>query len=333
MSRYWVRSALGAATAAIISLSICNAAQAAETLRMLMPWNQTSAGNIAVSNLLMKIIEEDTGGEIKVQKFDNGVVPPFEQLEPVMSGVFDLHYTNPSYHAGDTVVGQIMDTVVADAGKRHASGFWDMIDRAYQKRNLKLIAAGPSTGFQFLVRSDVSADGTLSGMKIRSNPAYDGTIRALGGAPVQLPVNEVYTAMEKGLIDGTAFPVHGVVSAKIGEVTKFQVRPTFGQGTALVVMNLDKWNSLTPELQQKMLAAGRRFEDECYKVVADIAAADEAELVKEGVPTKRLGEKAAAEINQYYNQGLWDQATKNGGEEAAALIKFVKDNNLVFNGF
>lgn len=333
MSRYWVRSALGAATAAIISLSICNAAQAAETLRMLMPWNQTSAGNIAVSNLLMKIIEEDTGGEIKVQKFDNGVVPPFEQLEPVMSGVFDLHYTNPSYHAGDTVVGQIMDTVVADAEKRHSSGLWDMIDKAYQKRNLKLIAAGPSTGFQFLVRSDVSADGTLSGMKIRSNPAYDGTIRALGGAPVQLPVNEVYTAMEKGLIDGTAFPVHGVVSAKIGEVTKFQVRPTFGQGTALVVMNLDKWNSLSPELQQKMLAAGRRFEDECYKVVADIAAADEAELVKEGVPTKRLGEKAAAEINQYYNQGLWDQATKNGGEEAAALIKFVKDNNLVFNGF
>lgn len=333
MSRYWVRSTLGAATAAIISLSICNAAQAAETLRMLMPWNQTSAGNIAVSNLLMKIIEEDTGGEIKVQKFDNGVVPPFEQLEPVMSGVFDLHYTNPSYHAGDTVVGQIMDTVVADAEKRHSSGLWDMIDKAYQKRNLKLIAAGPSTGFQFLVRSDVSADGTLSGMKIRSNPAYDGTIRALGGAPVQLPVNEVYTAMEKGLIDGTAFPVHGVVSAKIGEVTKFQVRPTFGQGTALVVMNLDKWNSLSPELQQKMLAAGRRFEDECYKVVADIAAADEAELVKEGVPTKRLGEKAAAEINQYYNQGLWDQATKNGGEEAAALIKFVKDNNLVFNGF
>ncbi|MGK6314311.1 TRAP transporter substrate-binding protein [Neorhizobium sp. DT-125] len=333
MSRYWVRSALGAATAAIISLSICNAAQETETLRMLMPWNQTSAGNIAVGNLLMKIIEDDTGGEVKVQKFDNGVVPPFEQLEPVMSGVFDLHYTNPSYHAGDTVIGQIMDTVVADATRRHSSGLWDMIDKAYQKRNLKLIAAGPSTGFQFLVRSDVSAEGTLSGMKIRSNPAYDGTIRALGGAPVQLPVNEVYTAMEKGLIDGTAFPVHGVVSAKIGEVSKFQIRPTFGQGTALVVMNLDKWNALSPELQQKMLAAGRRFEDECYKVVADIAAADEAELVKEGVPTKRLGEKAAAEINQYYNQGLWDQATKNGGEEAAALIKFVKDNDLVFNGF
>jgi TRAP-type C4-dicarboxylate transport system substrate-binding protein len=324
---------LGAAAACTLLLLAGNAAHAAQTLRFLMPWNQASAGNVAVGNHLMKVIEEETGGEIKLQKFDNSVVPPFQQLEPVMSGVFDLHYTNPAYHAGDTVVGQIMDTVVADAEKRRSSGIWDMIDKAYQKRNLKMIAAGASTGFQFLVRKDISADGTLSGMKIRSNPAYDGTIRSLGGAPIQLPIAEVYTAMEKGLIDGTAFPVHGVVSAKIGEVSKFQVRPVFGQGTAVVLVNLNKWKSFSPDLQNKMLAAGRRFERECFKVVADIAAADEAALVKAGVPTKRLGEAAAAKIQQYYNQGTWEQTAKNGGAEAAEIIKFVKDNNLVFNGF
>jgi len=332
---YHIRSAcLRAAAAAVVSVCVGAAALPAhaETLRLLMPWNVSSAGNIAVGDLLMKIIQEDTGGEITIQKFDNGVVPPFEQLEPVMSGVFDLHYTNPSYHAGDTVVGQVMDTVVADAEKRHSSGIWDMVDKAYQKRNLKMIAAGPSTGFQFLVRSDYAADGTLNGMKIRSNPAYDGTIRALGGAPIQLPVTEVYSAMEKGLIDGTAFPVHGVVSAKIGEVSKFQVRPTFGQGTALVLMNLDKFNSLSPELQEKIMAAGRRFEEECFKVVDDIAKADEAALTASGVPPKMLGEEAASKINLYYNEGIWQQASQNGGAEADELIKFIKDNNLVYNG-
>jgi TRAP-type transport system periplasmic protein len=324
---------LAAAAAALAVLAASLPAQAAQTLRLLMPWNQTSAGNVAVGNYLIKLLEEGTGGEIKISKFDNGVVPPFQQLEPVASGVFDLHYTNPAYHAGDTMIGQIMDTVVGDAAKRHDSGIWDMVDKAYQKRGLKMLAAGPSTGFQFLVRSDISADGTLKGLKIRSNPAYDGTIRALGAAPVQLPIGEVYTSMQSGLIDGTAFPVHGVVSAKMGEVSKFQVRPVFGQGTALVLMNLNKWNKLSPELQGKMLAAGRLFEDTCFKVVAVIAAADEAELVKSGVPTKRLNETAASQINQYYNQSLWDQAAKTGGAEAAEIIKFVKDHDLVFNGF
>jgi TRAP-type transport system periplasmic protein len=333
MSHRVIGRALGIAAAAMLALSAAGGpADAAQTMRLLMPWNQTSAGNIAVGNHLMKVIEEETGGEIKVSKFDNGVVPPFQQFEPVASGVFDLHYTNPAYHAGDTMIGQIVDTVVADAAKRHSSGLWDLIDKAYQKRNVKLLAVGPSTGFQFLVR-DISADGTLKGKKIRSNPAYDGTIRALGGAPVQLPIAEVYTSLQNGLIDGTAFPVHGVVSAKMSEVAKFQVRPIFGQGTAMVLINLKKWNTLTPDLQKKLLAAGRKFEETCYGVVAGIAAADEAALIKAGVPTKRLNDTAAAEINQYYNQSLWDQAAKTGGAEADEIIKFVKDNNLVFNGF
>jgi TRAP-type transport system periplasmic protein len=334
MSLHASKKGLLAAAVAMLAVSAFGLpAQAAQTLRLLMPWNQTSAGNIAVGNYLIKLLEEGTGGEIKISKFDNGVVPPFQQLEPVASGVFDLHYTNPAYHAGDTMIGQIMDTVVADAAKRHDSGVWDMVDKAYQKRGLKMLAAGPSTGFQFLVRGDISADGTLKGLKIRSNPAYDGTIRALGAAPVQLPIGEVYTSMQSGLIDGTAFPVHGVVSAKMGEVSKFQVRPVFGQGTALVLMNLNKWNRLSPDLQKKMLAMGRKFEETCFQVVADIAAADEAELTKAGVPAKRLGETAASQINQYYNESLWDQAGKTGGAEAAEIIKFVKDHELVFNGF
>jgi TRAP-type transport system periplasmic protein len=107
MSGYACKNALLAA-AAMLAVSVAGLpAQAAQTLRLLMPWNQTSAGNVAVGNFLIKLLEEGTGGEIKISKFDNGVVPPFQQLEPVASGVFDLHYTNPAYHAGDTMIGQI----------------------------------------------------------------------------------------------------------------------------------------------------------------------------------------------------------------------------------
>jgi len=326
----------GLRSAAIAIVSACLAAatlpaQAQETIKLLMPWNISSAGNMAVANRLMELVTEETG--VTVQRFDNGVVPPFEQLEPVMSGVFDIHYTNASYHAGDTVVGQLLDTVVTNSARRRESGIWDMIDKAYQKRNLKLLSVAPSVGYQFLLRSDLPADGTLNGMKIRSNPAYDGTIRALGGAPIQLPVTEVYSSLEKGLIDGTAFPRHGVVSAKLGEVIKYQVRPSFGQGTDVVLMNLDKWNSLTPEMQEKFLKAGQRLEGDSYKIGADIAEADDAALAKDGITIKQLGETAAANVNLYYNQGIWDRAAQNGGEEAAAIIKFIKDNDLVFNGY
>ncbi|MCI5076586.1 TRAP transporter substrate-binding protein DctP [Oricola sp.] len=319
----WMAAALAAGTAL---------PSQAETLKFLLPWGATSEGNMVVAQCLMNIIEETTAGEIKLQKFDNSVVPPFEQFEPVASGVFDLHYTNPAYHSGNTVIGQLMDTVTPNMEKRHESGLWDMVDEAYQTRNLKVLALGASTGFQFFLRNQIGEAGSLEGLKIRSNPAYDGTIRKLGGAPIQLPITEVYTSLQKGLIDGTAFPAHGVASSKMWEVADYMARPMFGQGTTLVAMNLDKWNGLSLEIQAKMLEAGTRFENECYGAVAEVATRDEDMMKENGMEITEFGTEAASNINQYYNEGIWERAEKNGGDEAKEIISFIKDNGLVYAG-
>src|SRR5262245_53861603 len=73
MSSCTRRIVLCAIAASAVLLSAGDPAHAAQTLRLLMPWNLTSAGNIAVGNHLIKVIEETTAGEIKISKFDNGV--------------------------------------------------------------------------------------------------------------------------------------------------------------------------------------------------------------------------------------------------------------------
>ena len=323
----YMRTVLAAGLAVGLATSV-----SAETLRFLTPWGPSSEGNHKNAELIMRIVEEESGGDLTLEKFDNSVVPPFEQFEPVASGVFDIHYTNPAYHSGATVVGQIAETAVSDPEVRRSSGLWDRIDEAYQKRGVKLIALGPSTGYQIMVNQPIGEDGGLQGRKIRSNPAYDGVIRELGGAPVQLPVTEIYTALQKGLIDGTAYPAHGLMAAKMNEVVDYMVRPMFGQGSSMLLMNLDKWNSLTPEQQDILLRAGQRFETEAHEQVQEIAARDEADMLEAGVEITELGPEYADRINQIYNEGVWNQAAANGGEEAQALIDFVKENDLVFQG-
>ena len=304
----------------------------AETLRFLTPWDASSEGNYANAELFMNIVEEESGGDVTLQKFDNAVVPPFEQFEPVASGVFDIHYTNPAYHSGATVVGQIAETADSDPDVRRESGLWDKIDEAYQNRGVKLIALGSSTGYQFLVNEPIGEDGGLEGRKMRSNPAYDGPIRALGGSPVQLPVTEIYTALQKNLIDGTAYPAHGLTTARMHEVVDYMVRPMFGQGSSMILMNLDKFNEMTPEQQEMLLQAGRRFETEAYEQVSQIAAEDAKNMQENGVEITELGPEYADRIDQIYNEAVWARAAENGGEEAQALIDFVKENDLVFQG-
>lgn len=322
----------GAAVAAVLIVTSATLPAKAETLRFLTTWGPINASGAAIAQLMVDLIDEATDGEVTVRRFDDSVVPAFEQLQPVASGAFDMLYTNPSFHTGDTVVGTLVDTVTADIDKRHESGLWALIDEAYQSRNLKVIALGVASDFEFLIRDPLPETGDMSGLKIRSTPVYTSVIRALGAVPVQLPLNEVYTAFEKGLIDGTAYPVHAVSSSNMWEVANYVVRPSFGQGTSMILMNLDKWNGLSPELQEKLLEAGRKFEEQSPAILTPYIEEGEERLAQHGIEDANLGEEGAANISLYYNQGIWDSALEMGGEEAASIINFIKDNDLVYMG-
>jgi TRAP-type C4-dicarboxylate transport system substrate-binding protein len=69
---------------------------------------------------------------------------------------------------------------------------------------------------------------------------------------------EVYTALERGVIDGYGWPIHTLFDLNWQEKTKFRVDPGFYNAEVGLVMNLDKYKSLTPAqreyLERKALA-------------------------------------------------------------------------------
>ena len=79
-----------------------------------------------------------------------------------------------------------------------------------------------------MLSKPVSADGDIKGMRVRGNPLYRPLIEKLGGSMVNLQVGEVYSAMQKGTIDGAFGPVTGSLDYKWHEVGKYSMRPNFG---------------------------------------------------------------------------------------------------------
>ena len=191
-------------------------------------------------------------------------VPPFEQLQPVASGrVPDAVTRVGIYHYGQTALSIGFDAVRGTMEERHASGVFDVVDKHYQKLGLKVIAVPISakSGYTFQLKAPVGPDGDFRGKKVRGTPAYHPVIRSLGGAPVVLPIPEVYTALEKGVIDGAASPVVGLLGVKWYEVAKYVSQPAFGFTHQLFLMNLATWNRL-PEADKKILLdEGRKMED------------------------------------------------------------------------
>ena len=91
----------------------------------------------------------------------------------------------------------------------------------------------------------------LKGMKIRTGGGpQPPTLRLLGATPVAISPPDVYTALERGTVDGLTFPWEAVKSFKVDEVTKYHDSASLWGGTFYVVMNLKKWESL-PRISRK----------------------------------------------------------------------------------
>ena len=79
-----------------------------------------------------------------------------------------------------------------------------------------------------------------------------GLALALGGTPITTPPGEVYTALERGVVDGYGWPVTGIFDLGWEKVTKFRLEPAFYSVEVNVLVNLDVWKGLT-DAQRKVL--------------------------------------------------------------------------------
>ena len=172
-------------TAALMSVS--SAAHAQTTLRLLSGWAANNPFVTLVEAVFIKNVEAASNGQLKIERRGPEVASPFEQLQPVSAGVFDILYTTGAYHQGQTGVGNIFDTFKPDIEAWKAAGLLQQADEYYRKRyGLSILALSPIPGTHFVLREGLAPDGTLKGMKIRANAAFEGMVRTLGGAPVNM---------------------------------------------------------------------------------------------------------------------------------------------------
>ena len=87
----------------------------------------------------------------------------------------------------------------------------------------------------------------LTGLKIRITPVYRDFFQSLSANVMTTPPGEVYTALERGVVDGYGWPIDGIFDLNWQEKTKYRVDPGFYNAEVSLIMNLDKYKTLTPK--------------------------------------------------------------------------------------
>jgi tripartite ATP-independent transporter DctP family solute receptor len=241
-------------------------------------------------------VEKGTNGAVKVQVFPQGQLGNDAQMiDGARSGIIDIVMVGLNNFSGlmpeseafglpfmfptREVAYKVLDGKV---GQGVAGGM-----EAFGLKGLGF----PENGYRNMTnnRGPVRTPADVKGLRMRVNnsKALNDMFASLDANPQQLPVAELYTALETGVVDSQDHPIGVTLSFKFYEVQKFLSLTQHAYSPLAVAMNLKKFNSLSADQKKVVLDAAKQAVDMQRKL--SIAKEDEmiAKLQSNGMKVNR----------------------------------------------
>lgn len=215
-----------------------------------------------------KAIEEATKGQVKITSYPGEtLLKANEVYDGVVNGVSDAGLSCFSYTRGRFPVLEAFELpgVTYNNSKVASKVAWEGIKQINPKevQDTKLMMVFTTGPGDLFTKTPVRSLKDLQGFDIRATGLSATTLKALGANPVAMPQSESYEALSKGVVKGNLAPVEVLQGWKHAEVTKYITRTPFLYNTLFfVTMNLEKWNSLSPENQKAIDDVNKKFFEE-----------------------------------------------------------------------
>ena len=213
-----------------------------------------------------KEIEKRTDGRVVVRYFPGQTLTKSANcFDGVLSGVSDIGMSALAYTRGRFPILEVVDLPLGYQSGSEATFAANRIFEKIQPKELSQVevmylhAHGP--GLLHTRKKAVHNLEDLKGLKIRSTGTSAIVVQALGGTPVAQPMPETYQLLQKGVVDGSFYPVESNKGWKLGEVVDYMTNcHQVGYTTCFfVVMNKNKWNSLPADIQKVIMEINKEW--------------------------------------------------------------------------
>lgn len=222
-------------------------------------------------------VAEMTDGRVEIQIYPNSQLGnQREMTEGLKLGTIEIVKNTNAVFTGFVPATKVLDLPYLFSDTEHARR---VLDGEVGKQ---LKAAAEEAGYKILwfftprarsiynSQKPIYTPDDLAGMKIRvmESPIMIDTINTLGGSAVPLAFGEVYSALEQGVVDGAENSIISYYAMKHSEVAKYFSETNTFFSPELVIMSLDKFNSLPEDVQkifEELASQVVAYEHEVYK--------------------------------------------------------------------
>lgn len=257
-------------------------------------------------------VNQDGKGVIKINYIGGPrAVPPFEVGNAVRTRVVDIANVTGAFYTNLMPEADAFKLLDKPLAEQRRNGTLEYVNQLHnQKLNAHyLVRQFHNVPFHIYLTKKIDKP-DFTGLKIRVTPVYRDIVQALGGTPITTAPGEVYTALERGVVDGYGWPIGGIFDNNWNDHTRYRVDPGFYDAEVSLLLNQDAWKKLSARQRDFLLTQVRLLENrnDYWKVYGEQETERQA---KAGIKVIRLqGAQAQEYVDKAYAAG-WAGIIKN----------------------
>lgn len=272
--------------------------------------------------LFAEMVNKMSGGRMHIRVYGGGeLVPALETFDTVRNGGAEMGNGAAYYWAGKIPAAQFFATVPFGMNAQQVNtwitsgGGQELWEECYHHFNLVPMMAG-NTGVQMggWFNREINTIEDLKGLKMRIPGLAGKVLEKAGGSPVLLAGGEIYTGLERGVLDATEWlgPFHDY-NMGFHEIAKYYYSPGWHEpGTVLeLIINKEKFESLPEDLQAIIRAAAAYFNAWVLNRMEAANAEYLAIMIEKGIDIRKFPVEVLDTLRIYTKEVIEEMTTTN----------------------
>ena len=248
------------------------------------------------------VVNQKSGGKIKIKIFPNGTLGGEQQVAAAMQGgTVEVSMMSPAQLVGTIKEFVVLDFPFSFANEKQADA---VLDGPFGKKLMDYMPAKGWVGLGFMEQGYRSISNSkrainkledIKGLKIRTilNPLYVDMLNTLGANAVPMPFPELYSAMETKTVDGQENPETTVDASKFYEVQKYFSATRHIYNPQMLMVGKKFWDSLSADEKKIFEEAAVEARDVQRKAAREMTEKSRKVMTDHGM---QLNEISPAEI-------------------------------------
>lgn len=274
------------------------------TLRMATAFTLSTHQEVGARMFLEKV-EQQLADEVVIEYIGGPeAISPFELFDALRSGSVDIAGLPGSYFQATVPETATMYLSELSPSEERENGAFQLFQEYIADRGDAFYLGRYNTSyeFNFYTATPIRSMDDFQDVTFRISPVYRAFLSQLGGAPITMAHSEVYTGLERGMIEGIGATNFGVLERGWQSHIGYIVDPSFYGSDQVFVVNLSTWNTLPDEVQNGLMDIVMQVESESGIELQKIIDQERNDLIEEGIEIINIQDGEA------YRQLAYDSA-------------------------